>query len=165
MQKTLHTGELRSKKKFTVIFLYRYKNLIFEIVAALHLLLFIYTGVNKFLALDDLRFVLKQYPLIGSFPEIIAWGVPLIELLVAGLLFVPKTKKLGLTLSAALMSVFTAYIVYMIIYVPKLPCTCGGMLQTLSWTQHIIFNLSFLFLAIVALRFYKKTELRKRNYL
>lgn len=94
MQKTLHTGELRSKKKFTVIFLYRYKNLIFEIVAALHLLLFIYTGVNKFLALDDLRFVLKQYPLIGSFPEIIAWGVPLIELLAPGCCLFQRQKSL-----------------------------------------------------------------------
>jgi len=129
---------------------------IVEVISALFILLFVYTAVNKFLAINDLKYVLKEYPLIGSFPQVIAWGLPITELLIALFLFFPRTKLLGIYSSLAMMTAFTIYLGYMLVFTPKLPCTCGGMLQKLSWPQHFIFNIFFVFLAIVACWLYKK---------
>jgi len=32
----------------------------------------------------------------------------------------------------------------MVITDDNLPCSCGGVIQQLSWTQHIVFNLIFI---------------------
>lgn len=131
---------------------------IVEVISALFILLFVYTAINKFLVLNDLKHVLKSFPLIGSFPQVIAWGLPISESIIALLLFIPRTKLSGLYGSLAMMTAFTFYLGYMLVFTPKLPCTCGGMLQKLSWPQHLIFNIFFVFLAIVAIRLYKKQQ-------
>ncbi len=44
---------------------------------------------------------------------------------------------------------FAGYIGYMLVFVKHLPCSCGGVLQGLSWGQHLLFNLLFLLLAVM----------------
>ena len=134
---------------------------IVEVISALFILLFVYTAINKFLVLTDLKYVLKDFPLIGSFPQVVAWGLPISESIIALLLFIPRTKLSGLYGSLAMMTAFTFYLGYMLVFTPKLPCTCGGMLQKLSWPQHLIFNMIFIFLAIVAIRLYKKQQVTR----
>jgi putative oxidoreductase len=134
---------------------------IVEVISALFILLFVYTAINKFLALNDLKNVLKDYPLIGGFPQVIAWGLPGSELIIALLLFLPRTKLSGLYGSLAMMTAFTFYLGYMLVFTPKLPCTCGGMLKKLSWPQHLIFNIFFVFLAIVAIWLFKKQQITR----
>ena len=137
------------------------RTMIVDVISALFILLFAYTAINKFLVLNDLKYVLKSFPLIGSFPQVIAWGLPISESFIALLLFIPRTKLLGLYGSLAMMTAFTFYLGYMLVFTPKLPCTCGGMLQKLSWPQHLIFNIFFVFLAIVAIRLYKKQQVTR----
>jgi len=84
-------------------------------------------------------------------PNLVAWGLPIVELVVVVLLFIPKTRMKGIIASLALMLAFTIYLVYMLSFTTKLPCTCGGMLQKLSWPQHLVFNIVFILLAITAL--------------
>jgi|SRR5215831_6910486 len=129
------------------------KGTIVEIISAIFILLFVYTAINKLLSLDTLKFVLKKYPLISNMSNLVAWGLPITELVVVALLFLPTTRRVGLYSSLILMSTFTIYLVYMMIFLPHMPCTCGGMLQTLSWPQHLIFNIFFVGLAIIGLRF------------
>lgn len=50
-----------------------------------------------------------------------------------------------------LMTLFTGYILSMVLWAEKLPCHCGGAIEKLSWTQHIWFNLAFIALAAFAL--------------
>ncbi|MFI8378863.1 MauE/DoxX family redox-associated membrane protein [Leeuwenhoekiella sp. NPDC079379] len=66
----------------------------------------------------------------------------------AALLLVSKTRRLGLLGSAVLMSVFTVYIAGMMLFIPELPCSCGGIINDLTWSQHLLFNLVFTALAI-----------------
>jgi len=141
-------------------FVIKRRNTIIEIVSALFILLFAYTGINKLISIDTLQFVLKDYPLIGGFPNLVAWGLPVTELIVVLFLFIPRTRKIGLYCSLVLMSFFTLYLIYMLIFTPNKPCTCGGMLQQLSWTQHLIFNGAFILLALLALRL---SRLRPRD--
>jgi hypothetical protein len=151
---TLSSGT--TKRNGFINFVVAKRTTIVEVISALFILLFVYTAINKFLALKDLKSVLKHFPLIGSFPQVIAWGLPVSESIIALLLFIPRTKFSGLYGSLAMMTAFTIYLGYMLVVTPKLPCTCGGMLQKLSWPQHFIFNIFFVFLAIVAIRLYKK---------
>jgi putative oxidoreductase len=134
---------------------------IVEVISALFILLFVYTAINKFLVLKDLKYVLKDFPLIGSFPQVITWGLPISESIIALLLFIPRTKLSGLYGSLVMMTAFTFYLGYMLVFTPKLPCTCGGMLQKLSWPQHLIFNIVFVFLAIVSILLYKKQQVTR----
>jgi putative oxidoreductase len=144
------------RRNGVVRFVEKNKNTIIEVIAALFILLFAYTAYNKFLVLKDLRKVIKEYPLIGNFSELVAWGLPVTESIIVLLLFLPKTKRIGLICSLIMMSAFTLYLGYMLIFTPKLPCTCGGMLQQLSWPQHLMFNLVFILLAIWGLQLYKR---------
>jgi hypothetical protein len=145
-----------TKRNGFINFVLAKRAMIVEVISALFILLFVYTAINKFLALNDLKYVLKHFPLIGGFPQVIAWGLPISESIIALLLFIPRTKLSGLYGSLAMMTAFTFYLGYMLVSTPKLPCTCGGMLQKLSWPQHLIFNIFFVLLAIVAIRLYKK---------
>jgi hypothetical protein len=156
------SGNLPKRNSFA-LFVDRNRNTIVEVISALFILLFVYTGINKFIALNTLQYVLKEYPLIGNFPTAVAWGLPLIELFVAALLFIPKTRLRGLYASLILMTGFTAYLSYMLVFTPKLPCTCGGLLQKLSWPQHLIFNILFVLLSIIAIRLRRRNNDQSRN--
>lgn len=127
-----------------------------EIISSLLILLFVYTGINKYLEINNLKYVLTEYPIISNFPEIVAWGLPATELIVAALLFIPKTRLIGMYSSLVLMSGFTLYLIYMLIYAPKLPCTCGGMLRSLTWNQHLFLNISFVLISALGIWLLKK---------
>jgi hypothetical protein len=64
---------------------------------------------------------------------------------------IPKTYKSGLYGFVSLLSAFTIYIASMLLWAKMLPCTCGGVIEDLSWTEHIVFNLAFLTIACLAL--------------
>lgn len=127
-----------------------------EIIAALFILLFVYTAVSKILDFINFRLVLKDVPLIGKrFASIVAYGIVIVEIGISVLLFFPKTRKKGLWVSLALMLIFTVYIGYLSMFVKGLPCTCGGVISTMTWKQHFYFNIIFTLLAALALLFYR----------
>ncbi len=128
------------------------KSLIVEIIASLFVLLFVYTALSKWFDFENFKAVIAQSPLIGSIPTIIAWLLPLLELWVAGLLLFRLTRLVGLYASLILMIVFTGYLIYMLMYSPELPCSCGGVLRYLSWRTHVLFNIVLIVMAITAIK-------------
>jgi hypothetical protein len=133
----------------------RNRNIV-DIISALFIILFLYTAVSKIITYDALTDVLKKYPLIGDMPILTAWVIPGVELITCVLLFVPRTRVAGLYASLILMIGFTLYLVYMLAFANKLPCTCGGVLAKLSWPQHLALNLLFVLFAITGIRLQKK---------
>ncbi|MGY0036285.1 MauE/DoxX family redox-associated membrane protein [Pedobacter sp. NJ-S-72] len=64
------------------------------------------------------------------------------------------SRLLGLILSALLMVLFTGYIALVLSgYYDHIPCSCGGVLNSLEWRTHLWFNVFFLVLAGVGLMF------------
>jgi len=120
------------------------KGWIINSINGLFILLFTYTASSKLYALRKFRFVLHISPLLKDYSRLLSVGVPVIELCIAVLLFIPATAKAGMTAGVSLLLLFTAYIIYMITTDPNLPCSCGGVIQQLSWKQHIVFNLFFI---------------------
>ena len=139
------------------------RNTIVEIISALFILLFVYTGLNKFLEPDKFDYALKDSPIISNYHTTIAWALPTMELIVAVALFIPKTRKWGLYGSLGLMIIFTIYLSYMIAFAPNLPCSCGGVIQLMTWKQHLIFNFLFTALAFTAIRLIRKRKERERE--
>jgi uncharacterized membrane protein YphA (DoxX/SURF4 family) len=131
------------------------RRLVIEIISALLLLLFSYTGIMKIIDHDNFQGVLSQSALIGIWSQELAWLVPIIELVTALLLFIPRTRIKGLTLSLVLMCMFTVYIFYMITFMSHLPCNCGGVIKKMSWEQHLIFNIFFTAFAALGVMLFK----------
>lgn len=128
------------------------KNNVVMVISSLFILLFVYTALSKWLDFDSFKDVLAHSPLIGSLSFLVACLIPVLELWVAALLFFPSLRRVGLYASLILMIVFTGYLVYMLLYAPELPCSCGGVLRFLSWRSHVLFNISWILLAIIAIK-------------
>src|SRR5690606_23761035 len=47
------------------------------------------------------------------------------------------------------MTAFTVYIYLILNYSPFVPCSCGGILEKMGWTEHLWFNIIITLLAIV----------------
>ncbi len=126
--------------------------LIIEIISFMLILLFTYAAVSKLMQWQQFASALGRMPFFKNIPVFMAIGLPTTELIVAGLLFIPRTKIIGFYASLALMLLFTGYLGYMVLFVPALPCSCGGVLSLLTWRQHIVFNLFFIALATIGCR-------------
>lgn len=135
-----------------------YTDWLIEIITALFILLFLYTAISKITEHDTFRTILSKSPLLKLSAGLLSWLLPVTEIITSILLFLPFTRKHGLILSLGLMAVFTIYVAYMVLFVPNLPCSCGGVLKELSWNQHIIFNLFFTALGALALRLIYKQK-------
>lgn len=132
--------------------------LIVDIICAAILLLFLYTALRKLLDLGNFKSVLIMSPLMRPFAGIIAWALPIAEIGIVLLLVFPKTKVKGLYTAFITLVIFTIYIIYMVIFTPRLPCSCGGVLKSLTWTQHIFFNLFWILMAVTGIAIYRQIK-------
>ncbi|KXH86008.1 MauE/DoxX family redox-associated membrane protein [Chryseobacterium kwangjuense] len=129
-----------------------------NIVAYLTALLFVYASISKLLDFENFQVQLAQSPLLSAYAGIISFSVIIVELVLAICLCLPKAQKMALYGSLGLMSAFTFYIHTILNYTDFVPCSCGGVLEKLGWTEHLIFNLLFVFLAFAAILFKERKE-------
>jgi hypothetical protein len=128
------------------------RNYVVEIIAALLILLFAYTSINKLM--DHHRFWVLLHndtPQTRSYATFLSWAIPLSEVAIIFLLFFPKSRRLGLWGSLAIMLLFTGYLAYMLFFTSDRPCGCGGVIEKMTWNQHFIFNIFFTLLAAFGL--------------
>lgn len=123
------------------------KKISLEIIRFLLILLFVYAAAIKLLEYNKFVVQLGLSPLVPSFLHQVAWSIPAIELVTAVALLFEKTLKTGLYASLCIMSVFTLYIIGIFTVASHIPCSCGGILESLTWTDHLIFNIVFVFIS------------------
>lgn len=127
------------------------KNIYIEVVIYAHVLLFLYAGIYKLL---DYRFFAEQLrlsPIIGIWNNLFAWLVPATEIVIVLLLLWHRTKTIGLYAATGLMFLFTAYIFFLLNFSPMVPCSCGGILSTMGWKEHLYMNAGFVLAGVVAI--------------
>jgi len=146
---------------FTVPYIASIKRNVPVIVAYLFLILFLYAAISKLLDYETFTVQLAQSPLLSAYAGFIAWAVPGLEILIAVLLTIPKYRILALYAAFTLIVMFTAYIYIILNFSDFIPCSCGGVLEKLSWTQHLIFNIVFIILAGVAVFFADRYSAKK----
>jgi hypothetical protein len=157
MSEVIQAGTIQRRKRFYEMSPGRRK-LVVEVIAALFILLFLYTALSKSFMIGSTVDVIKRTPFFSNFPKVTAWSVVVVEYAVAALLFFPQTRKAGLYSSLVIMLGFTLYIGYMKAVIPRLPCSCGGVISTLTWNQHLVFNIFFALLAGYGIRLMGKSK-------
>jgi len=124
---------------------------VLEVISMLFIILFVYTAVSKFLDYSNFRAVIGQSPLLTPYAAALAVAVPVIEILIALQLAVPRYRRAGLYASFALMTLFTTYIIVLVTMSDKIPCSCGGVISRMTWQQHLYFNIFFVLLAFLGM--------------
>ncbi|MBA4744533.1 MAG: hypothetical protein H2058_04680 [Muricauda sp.] len=114
-------------------------------------ILFVYTAVSKLMHLDTFQLRVERMPYIASHAPLISWGVPFLELVIAGLLWFPKYRKTALYASLVLLGLFTTYIIIVLKYSNSIPCSCGGVISAMGWKDHILFNTAFMLMALLGI--------------
>ena len=131
---------------------------VIDAVCLLYVMLFLYASVTKLLDFYEFRVQLGQSPMLTSFAGFVAWFIPGIEIIAVGMLMLARTRLAGLYLSFGLMTMFTFYIIAITQFSEYIPCSCGGVLQNMGWTEHLIFNIAFVLMAAVAVVLESKQE-------
>ncbi|MGS2763118.1 MauE/DoxX family redox-associated membrane protein [Sinomicrobium sp. M5D2P9] len=135
-------------------FFVKKRTIVVEIICYLFMFLFLYAALNKLIDYQKFHVELSKSTLLAKIAGGIAWGIPLAEILVAVLLFIPRFRLTGLYASFCLMFAFTGYIIIVLNFSPHVPCSCGGILNNMGWTEHLIFNIGFTLLAILGIFLY-----------
>jgi uncharacterized membrane protein YphA (DoxX/SURF4 family) len=128
----------------------RMQKVILELICLLYILLFVYAAVSKLMDFDNFQVQLGQSPLLSAFAGPISYIVLIVEFGVSIMLGIPKMRRTGFFCAFLLMLVFTTYIVFILNYSSFVPCSCGGILEKMGWTEHLIFNIVFTVLALAA---------------
>lgn len=119
-----------------------------EAIAILFMALFGLTAVDKLIHFERFYTELGKSPFLAPYAMGVAWATPIIELAVTLMLGINRWRLLGLYISVFLMSLFSAYIYLLLNYSYYTPCLCSAALESLSWEEHLVFNLFFLALTI-----------------
>lgn len=134
-----------------------------EIIVTLLTCLFAYASFSKLFNHSLFVAELLLHPLIKSFAGLLAWAIPTTELTLVALLAISSTRLTGLYIAAGLLAIFTIYLFTMLLTEKTIPCSCGGIIGSLIWSQHILFNCIFIFLAITGILVYKRRDKSKNK--
>ena len=132
----LHVTNEKMKQKIVV-----------ETIAFLFIVLFVYAAVTKLMDYEKFSIQLGQSPMLTAFAHWLAWIVPGIEILISVCLAIPLLRLYAFYSAFSLMVMFTAYIIAILNFSTYIPCSCGGVLERLTWQEHLVFNLVFVVLA------------------
>jgi hypothetical protein len=135
-----------------------------DFVSLLIIFLFVYAATSKLLDYQKFQVQLGQSPMLTQFASWVVWIIPGIEILISILLAFAKYRLVGLYISFSLMVMFTAYIIVITHFSEYVPCSCGGVLQHMTWNQHLVFNLFFVLLSFTSILFYPGSSATTREY-
>src|SRR5688572_28141287 len=106
------------------------RSLYSQLSSAILLIFFLHSSLSSLLQMRSLRNMLAFYtPNTAGF----AWGIIIIEFIIAALLFLPKTRKIGL-ISAIIATIYAGYV---LLTNPHSPHDFGGILSFRSDREHI----------------------------
>jgi len=136
---------------------------IIEVIACLLIMLFVYASISKVRDMEQFRIQLGQSPLVTAYAYPLSYGVPAVEVLISVLLVIPRFRPVGLYGSFSLMILFTFYIIAILQLDRNIPCSCGGILESMGWTEHLIFNIIFTLLAMTGVLLQPSAEAKLSN--
>jgi hypothetical protein len=121
-----------------------------EVFSVLLCFLFAYTGFSKFLDWEGTRSGLYNQVFPIWMAELLLYVLPILEIGTAIILLIPKSRHFGLRVSVVLMALFSGYVALVLTGVfGRVPCSCGGVIDSLGWWEHLVFNLVFLGIGVV----------------
>ncbi|MDV2493976.1 hypothetical protein CMU02_14760 [Elizabethkingia anophelis] len=130
----------------------KYLNKIIPFAVSIYfVILFCSTAISKVFDFENFQHQISASPLLNEFSQFLPYTIIIVEFFIAGLLCYRKTRTIGLIGSFVLMLIFTGYIALLLNTSKNLPCSCGGILEKMSWHQHLYFNIGCVILSVIAL--------------
>ena len=129
-------------------------------IAVFFALLFGYAAFSKGMDFQNFQVQLAQSPLLSAWAGFVSYAVIIVEMAVVLLLCFDRTRLLGLHASFGLMVAFTVYIALILNYSDFVPCSCGGVLEKMTWEQHLVFNIICSLMALAAIILKEKESTR-----
>lgn len=139
------------------------KQIIIEVIVFLFIVLFLYAAGTKLVEYKMFVAQIGISPLLTNYATTIAWMIPTIEIVISLMLIIPRFRTAGLYAAFGLMVIFTFYIIAIFSISTKLPCACGGVFGILGWSWHLVFNIGFVLLGLVAIILNNKQEPQKNK--
>ncbi|WP_149697662.1 MauE/DoxX family redox-associated membrane protein [Chitinophaga sp. CF418] len=114
--------------------------------------MFIYAAASKLMNYRIFIIQMDRQPFPDKYTHLLVWSVLSSEILSAVMMMTFSLRRIGLFFATTLMICFTAYIILVKLnYYGVIPCSCGGVIASFTWTQHLIFNLFFIVIGIVGI--------------
>ena len=130
-----------------------------HVTVFLLIVLWVYASLSKLLDFRHFQMTMHRQTLFPFLKDLLIYGLPPTELVIAAILLFDKLQKVGLYASFVLLSIFTGYIALVLMQVfGRVPCSCGGILEHMGWTVHLLFNLFFLTITLITLLIIKRKE-------
>jgi uncharacterized membrane protein (DUF373 family) len=128
------------------------KELVLFIVILLIVMMWLYASSSKYFDFAGFKRDMHKQPFPTWLSDILLIIIPPIEITTALMVAWQKTRRNGLVITEVLMSAFTLYIIaIMFKFFPRVPCSCGGIIKSFTWEEHLIFNLFFVAIGIIGL--------------
>lgn len=135
------------------------RQLYIGVICGLLILLFTYTALSKLTDFNSFKETLRLSPLIGNQNDFLAWILPVAELIIASLLFIPRFRLTGMLSSLLLLLLLTLYLGCLLLFWPgDLPCSCGGVISRMTWKQHVLFNFVFITLNTIGIFLHTRSK-------
>lgn len=134
-----------------------FSNQVSSLCAGLISCLFAYAAISKLssYALSRKQMLNQLFPYQVAI--LLTWLVPATEIILALALLFPQIRRASLFSSLLLLLIFSLYItISMSGIFGRIPCSCGGILGEMSYRIHLIFNVCFIIIAWMGLRFLPK---------
>lgn len=128
------------------------RQVLLETISALLIMLFLYASLSKLLSFQAFVHQMDNQPFPNSWTPFLVWTLPSLEIAIALALMFERTRLTGLYTSFVLMILFTIYIAFILShFFGYVPCSCGGVIEKLTWGQHLVFNLFFVALSFIGI--------------
>ncbi|WP_295119749.1 MauE/DoxX family redox-associated membrane protein [uncultured Chitinophaga sp.] len=139
--------------------------IIIEIICCLFIAMFLYAAITKLTDYHNSFLKMLNQPFDNKYAPFMTWAVPAVEIIISSLLISEKTRRIGLYAATGLMLIFSGYVTFVLsgYYNGVVPCSCGGFLSSMNWTQHLLFNLFFVAIGVVALFFHKRKNAHRET--
>ena len=122
-----------------------------NIISYFYIFLWVYAGMSKVLDFENFQVQLAQSPLLSAYAGIVSYAVIILEIIIAIILCFSQWRIWGLYASYTLMVAMTTYIFLILNYSDFIPCSCGGILEKMTWTQHLVFNIACVILSVIGI--------------
>lgn len=139
------------------------KETIVKLICVLYTFLFVYAAMSKLMDFQQFKVQLGQSSILIGYEHWVAWFVPVSELVLALLLLIRPYRLFALYGSLGLMSLFSAYIIVVLNYSDHIPCSCGGVISSMGWETHLVFNICWMGLALIGIVLMTKKKSTYKN--
>ncbi|OJZ01252.1 MauE/DoxX family redox-associated membrane protein [Sphingobacterium sp. 40-24] len=129
----------------------RIKNIISELIIFILILIWAYTFASKIFDFDTFNRQIKGAYLLSAGGAVLPFVLQAIHLVIVIMLLNKNWRRLGLLTSLSVLTIYTAYLIYILKFAPSIPCSCIAVFRGMNWNDQLYFNFIALSINIIGL--------------